>query len=61
MPAGRLDESALHRRAIEALHGAAEESPVPGKWSDRKTLLFILAVCGGFWAAVIGAAVALAR
>jgi hypothetical protein len=25
---------------------------VSGKWSARKTLIFVLVVCGGFWAAV---------
>jgi hypothetical protein len=35
--------------------------PPAGKWSARRTLLFILTVCGGFWAAVIAAAFALAR
>ncbi len=26
---------------------------VAEKWSARKTLVFIIVVCGGFWAAVI--------
>jgi hypothetical protein len=41
--------------------GAVADAPASGKWSGRRTLLFILTVCGGFWTAVIAAAFALAR
>ena len=27
----------------------------PGKWSSRRTLVFILATCGSFWALVLSA------
>jgi hypothetical protein len=36
------------QRRLDAAYG--EET---GKWSARRTLLFILATCGGFWGLVL--------
>ena len=45
-------------RALQArLTRQIESSDAPrAQWSPRRTLLFILAVCGGFWAAIGAAA-----
>ena len=42
------------------LTAAIDGADIPGKWSGRRTLLFILAVCGGFWV-LVGLAFALFR
>ena len=38
------------RRLVEDAFSAPEE-----RWSPRRTLLFIVLVCGAFWAAVVAA------
>jgi hypothetical protein len=58
---GGLDEVVLERGGEAPQGRAPDTAAVEGKWSPRRTLLFILTVCGGFWAAVIAAALMLAR
>jgi len=45
-------------RALQALLSRNLEEEAGRRWSPRQTLVFVLAVCGGFWAA-LGAALRL--
>lgn len=45
--AGRPSPARGLQRRLDDAYGT-----VDGKWSARRTLLFILATCGGFWALV---------
>jgi hypothetical protein len=44
---GRPSPARGLQRRLDQAYGEAE-----GKWSARRTLLFILATCGGFWGLV---------
>jgi hypothetical protein len=42
-------------RALQARLTDATSAPDPDRWSPRATLLFVVGVCGAFWAAMGGA------
>lgn len=39
-------------RALQQSLADQLEERQPGRWSKRRTMLFVLAVCGGFWTLV---------
>ena len=51
-PLKARDRAAADTADRSTTTAAALEPAVEGRWSARRTLLFVLVVCGGFWAAV---------
>jgi hypothetical protein len=41
-------------RALQARLSLATNAPEPQRWSPRATMLFVVGVCGAFWAAMGG-------